>query len=32
MAEASREPRRPGKWAVDKSIDVFHWNPQAATV
>ena len=27
-----REPGRPGKWAMDKSIDIFQWNPQAAPV
>jgi len=32
MAKASSEPGRPGPWAVDDSIDVFQWNPQAALV
>ena len=32
MAKASSEPRRPGNWAVDKSIDIFRWNPQPAKV
>jgi leucyl/phenylalanyl-tRNA--protein transferase len=32
MAEASRAPGRPGQWAVDKSIDIFHWNPLAVPV
>jgi leucyl/phenylalanyl-tRNA--protein transferase len=32
MAEASRAPGRSGKWAVDKSIDIFQWNPQAVPV
>jgi leucyl/phenylalanyl-tRNA--protein transferase len=31
MARACREPRQPGKWAVDKSIDVSQWNPQEAS-
>jgi leucyl/phenylalanyl-tRNA---protein transferase len=29
LAEAASEPGRPGKWAVDTSIDVFQWNPSA---
>ncbi len=32
MADASREPGKPGRWAVDKSIDVAQWNPQPTTV
>jgi leucyl/phenylalanyl-tRNA--protein transferase len=32
MAKAAGEPGRPGNWAVDKSIDVFQWNPRPATV
>jgi leucyl/phenylalanyl-tRNA---protein transferase len=32
MAKAASEPGRPGKWAVDDSVDVFQWNQQASTV
>jgi leucyl/phenylalanyl-tRNA--protein transferase len=32
VAEAAGKAARPGTWAVDKSIDVFEWNPRAATV
>ncbi len=31
MARACSEPGRPGSWAVDKSIDVFQWNPPGTT-
>ena len=32
MARACSKPGRPGAWAVDKSIDVFQWNPRDNTV
>jgi leucyl/phenylalanyl-tRNA--protein transferase len=32
MAAAAREPGRPGRWAVDKSIDISRWNPKAGAV
>jgi leucyl/phenylalanyl-tRNA---protein transferase len=32
IAEASSAPGRPGKWAVDKSIDVCQWNAKPTTV
>ena len=32
MASASSEPGRPGRWTVDKSIDVCQWNPKAGAV
>jgi leucyl/phenylalanyl-tRNA---protein transferase len=32
MAKASSQPGRPGKWAVDNSIDVFQWNPKGPPV
>ena len=30
LANACREPGRPGRWTVDKSIAVSQWNPKAA--
>lgn len=32
MAGAGLKPGRPGRWAVDKSIDVAQWTPQTSTV
>jgi hypothetical protein len=29
LAEACAEPGREGRWAVDKTIDVSHWDPKA---
>lgn len=32
MARACSEPGRPGTWTVDKSIDVFQWNPRGTSL
>ncbi len=32
MAKACGKPGKPGRWAVDKSIDVCQWNPKAGVV